>query len=246
MGVPAESAPAAPEPKPMAKDDEEPLPPPPTAAQMEQAEQLLRQARLAKSRGQTAQATQFLKQAEGIAPGSASVLEFIGDEFVERSQFKNARAVYGKALRIAPKNVQIETKYATCVLKTEGSSFAAMQSELEVVANAKVALILSVLIPGGGQIVLGEIYKGVAMFVCYVGAWIWAIKTPNGLDGLFAMMGGKGGTALGIHLNMVVFIPLAIAAIIHISSIAGAGSKAKEKKLPPPPRPTPPADLPFE
>jgi hypothetical protein len=60
------------------------------------------------------------------------------------------------------------------------------------------------------------------------------------------MVGGKGGSALGIHLNMVVFVPLAIAAIVHVSAIGAVAGKAKQKKMPPIERPKPLADLPFE
>ena len=223
--------------------DKEPELPPPTAEQIEKAENLIRQARLARSRGQSAQATEFLNQAESLAPNAPIVLEFIGDDYAEHNNFRKARDTYKKALRYAPNNVAIDRKHADMVFKT--SNFGNLQnlSEFEVVANAKRAVAFNFFIPGSGQIVTGEPIKG--GFI--LGLWLLSLVSikliPNGVQTLIDL--GTGRLRVS-SFNAVVLIPLAIAIIIQIAAIFDASIKAKSYENRKVLHPEPPDKLPFE
>src|SRR5258708_7712946 len=67
---------------------------PPTPAQLEQADVLIRQARVEKMRGNKSASTDILRQAVEAAPTAPSVLEALGDDLLERGQKREAREVY--------------------------------------------------------------------------------------------------------------------------------------------------------
>lgn len=235
--VPNESVPA-----------EEEVVVPPTQAQIDAAENYLRQARLAKSRGQGQQAMTFLQQAESVAPNAPTVLEFIGDELAEKGHFRNARETYAKALRLDPKNVRIENKYGLMVLKS--SSFATMADPLggtEIVAGAKSAFMMSVFIPGLGQIVLGDYIKGAVYAGIWIACLVWVIVMRDSVSGLISsIFGHRIGEKP--HYSNAIFFPLIVGVLVYVTSLFDAGAKVKhhEGRITLPTRPEPPANLPFE
>jgi tetratricopeptide (TPR) repeat protein len=228
--------------------------PPPTSQQMEQAESFIRQARLARTRGQGAQATAYLKQAEGVAPNAPAVLEFIGDDFIERKQYRNAKEVYAKAFKLAPDNVSLEKKFAFAVLKTTSFGGPEMYSEYEVMANSKIAIGLSAMVPGLGQLVTGEIAKGIGFMTVWVGCLAWLVLAPGGhpaanhgqesaLKELISSLFAKGATT---SLQPIIFLPLGIAVITYLCSLFDSSMKAKSSQRIKIDRPKPPENLPFE
>lgn len=221
---------------------EEPLPEPPTQEQIDKAERLIREAMVARRRGDKLQASKLLDQAVEVAPGSATVLEAVGDDLRERRQTRAARDMYARALRVDPKNIVIERKFAECVLTTEQMSFEYVAAREEIdAASGKVALILSILIPGLGQIVTGHRNRGIAMLVGWLIGWTVALLIPNGVKGILKLFGGAGG-----DFNGVVLLPLAVAAFCHLWAIYDAAARAQGATRQKVERPRPPVDKDFE
>lgn len=222
--------------------DVEPLPDPPTQEQIDRAERLIREAMVARRRGDKLQASKLLDQAVEVAPGSSTVLEAVADDLRERRQMQAARDMYRRALRVDPKNVSVERKFAECVLTTEQMSFEFLAAREEIdAASGKVALILSILIPGLGQIVTGHRNRGIAMLSGWLIGWTIALLIPNGVKGIVKMFGGAGG-----DFNGVVLIPLAVAAFCHLWAIYDAAARAQGGSRQKVDRPKPPVDKDFE
>lgn len=231
---------AEPEPEP----EPEPLAPA-TPAQIAEAEKALAAARVAKMRGQKQEADRLLEQAQKAAPTAPTVLEAIGDDYAERGQTKKAMDAYKRAHELDPKNIAIERKYAECVLKNDAVANAMMhmlgEDSIETVANANIATVLSVFVPGLGQMVTGQVPKGATFLGGWLIGWIWAFLTPDGLTNLVKSVGGAKSS-----FNTFVLVPVFIALVFHMAAIYDAASRAKSARRPKVNRPVPPANLPFE
>lgn len=224
--------------------EDEPLPPPPSPEELEKAERLIRESRLQKMRGNKTVAGKLLEEAHDVAPGSVVVIEAIADDLVERRQTKAATELYKKALRIDPKNVSVERKYAECILGTMRYDDMMIRSDLDA-ATGKSAVLLSVLVPGLGQIVSGNTRLGLGLMAGWLGGWGIAWLIPDGLKGVLGLFGVKSGGA-AVEFNGVVMIPLLLAAVCHLWAIFEAASKSEGRKRKPIDRPRPPVDKDFE
>lgn len=227
------------------KKEDPPLPEKPTPEQIEEAERLLQQASLARIRGQGSVSERFLKEAAEKAPGSAAVQAALGDELWKRSQFSRAREAYKMAHRIEPGNVTYETKWAESIVGSGGDPLSALNAASNTYASARSAGCLSMILPGLGQIVTGETTKGVTIMAVYLGAWTWAVFTPNGLSGIPALLGRASDVNVK-EFNGVVFIPLLIVVATWIGSIASINARAKLMEPRKIERPIPPGEGNFE
>ncbi len=227
-------------------------PEPPTTAQLREAEQLVRQARVEKMRENHRASTDLLKKAAEVAPGSPAVLETLGDDLAERRQYKQAREVYGRAFRLDPKNVGLERKYAICVsqMASMGSLDDQMRAHLsdspflsadDSLASGGAAIFLSALLPGLGHVVLGKTATGFGIMAAWLLCGGWLLLMYEDLGRLIGMATGGAGSP-----NPLVLLPVALMMAIYIGTLAsfkGRGAAAKKKPLE---RPKPPVDLPFE
>jgi len=226
--------------------------PPPTPEQTEAAEKLIRQSMLEKRRGNTIGATDLMKKAADAAPGSAVVLEALGDDLMERKLTKQARDVYRRASKLDPKNVGVERKYAELVL--HGTTLGSVEDMMRYgdslfltggdnVAGLTAAKFLSVFIPGCGQMVIGRTTKGAVLLGC----WIVCV-------GLFALMNkdflvlAKYIRGVGGAPNWRVLVPIIAGVSVWFAAMADLFSGqsktvARHSKVE---RPKPPVDLPFE
>ncbi|MDR3690670.1 MAG: hypothetical protein P4L46_14930 [Fimbriimonas sp.] len=229
--------------------------PEPTPAELEEAERLIRQARLEKQRGNQKAATAALTKATEVAPGSAVVIEAMADDLLERKLIKEARKLLKQAVRLDPKNVGLERKYAETVLR--GTSSMSVEDQLRYgvsdsvllsgndnVAGIVAARFLSAFIPGVGQMVIGRSGKGIVLFVCYALCFGLLVLWQDDVKALLLMF-SKTHTG-SIHPQ--VFVPIVVGTIVWIAAMAdlsGGGSRtqARHTKVD---RPIPPVDLPFE
>ncbi len=227
---------------------------PPTPAEAEEAEKLIRQSMLERRRNNAATASDLLKKAAEVAPGSPVVLEALADDYLARRLTKQARKTYRRALALDPKNVGLERKYAESVLR--GTTTMSVEEQLRLgmsdslfitgadnVAGLNAAKFLSVFFPGVGQLVIGRAQKGVVLFVL----WVLCV-------GLFALWNkdfellAKMARGIGPGPNWRVLIPIigmAIIWIVAMLDLTGGETKAavRSAKVD---RPKPPVDLPFE
>ncbi len=215
--------------------------PPPTREQLEKAERLIQFARLAKTRGQSGQANTYLHQAEEAAPNSPIVLEFVGDLFLEQKRFKDARGVYKRALDLDPKNIGLERKWAQSIAASAPAGDPLALAEYETMASGKIAAVLSAIIPGLGQIVLGEFAKGIMIFVTWAGMILWLYLIPSGLKGIVAIFSQRASQQEPFHA--MVLVPIFIMFVIWISAMfdaklaMGSGRKPIDRPIPPDARP---------
>ncbi len=224
------------------------LPDPPTLQQAEKAEQLIRQAQIAKRRGETALAGKLLDEALLVSPGSSSVNEAIGDDLLDRKQVKAAKEAFALAYKIDARNVSAERKYCECVLRLAAivDPFAlAGSGGSSSAATGKSAFLLSLFIPGLGQMITDQVAKGSVMLGGWVVGWIWALLIPDGVRGLLAQIGIRTGKN-GAELNGWVLVPLAISAAFHLWSLYDAAAQAGTHKRVKIDHPVPPVDKSFE
>ncbi|CAN5414599.1 hypothetical protein BH11ARM1_BH11ARM1_04420 [soil metagenome] len=237
-------------PAPEAEAVAAPPPPPPTPAQAAEAEQLVRQARVEKMRNNTRGATDLLKKASEIAPGSPAVLEVLGDDYLERRQIAQAKDAYQRASQLDPKNVGLERKYATLVAQTAmmGSLDDQMRASLsdspfinssDARASGTAAVMLSAIFPGLGHIVLGR-QSGFAILGAWIVCLVWVILLREDVKALVAYR-PENGTP-----NMVVMVPLLIMALIYFSTLASLKSAQRSHTRKPISHPQPPVDKNFE
>lgn len=234
-------------PAPEAELEDPPLPAPAVAvdeATLEKVEKLLQRYRLEASRGNREMAAPYLKEAQALGPGTSLVLEILGDDAVERRQLKEAVGYYARAKDALPKSVSAEKKHADLVFRTSALSAGMLGvSEFENVASAKGASVLSAILPGAGQMASGEIARGLGYLLVWAGSIVWAVLTPNGFQGLIAMVSGKSEPPL----NALVFVPVFLAFVTWLASLIDMNSRAKllSRNLEKGPPPKPPVDLPY-
>jgi tetratricopeptide (TPR) repeat protein len=232
---------------------EEETVPPPTPEQMVEADRLVQLARVEKMRGNAARSTELLQQATAVAPGAPSVLEMLGDDFKERKRFKEARDAYGKAVKLDPKNVGLETKFAEMVLR--GGSTVSVEEMLRMnlsdspfinpddqVASASTATFLNLFAPGLGQLVMGRTALGAGILLTWLVCVGFLVFFRSDLGVLFQTVAGRSSKT---PTNVV--LPLVIAAMVHLGAILNTASLVKSGgRRPKAEHPVPPVNLPFE
>lgn len=232
------------EPGPGLNEDEPVVLTPTSPEAAEEAERILRQANLARVRGDNSMADRLLQEAMSVAPGSVAVLEAVGDDYVHRKQWRKAYEVYEMAHRADPANIAVERKFGEMVLKVKMAidPFSAPQRDVGTMASGKAAMLLSVFLPGVGQMVLEQYVKGGFM----LGGWILGLlgffSDRDAVPGLMTLIGMAKGHVLG-----PLTVPaLAVAVAFHLWSMFDAVATSKglgpREKIE---HPTPPVDKPF-
>jgi hypothetical protein len=190
------------------------------------------------------------------------VLEFVGDLFLEQKRLKDARAVYKRAFDLDPKNIGLERKWAQSI-----AAAAPMGDPLaftaEAVASSKSATFLSGFIPGLGQIVLGEITKGIGIMVVWLGMLFWVIGIPvhetipdpdhpgkyvdalisHNVRGILGLINSNNAHTDPFH--PIVLVPIFIMFVLWIAAMFDAKMSTGMVKQPVA-RPIPLDDKPFE
>lgn len=228
-------------------EEEFPLPEPPTPEQAEAAEKLIRQARVAKMRNHGEETRQLLHEARLAAPGSVAVLELLGDEYADAGQKDKALECFKLAMKLNPNNVAIEKKHAYLVFNLRAKPQAALDSfnmnMEDIRANAKGARMRSALLPGLGQISLGQLGLGYSLIAIWAIFAIWLIcKLPDFgayLHHVFKPQAAANDTSFVFPL-----IGLFIVYLVAIG-MASAG-QAEYKSVTPKEHPKPPVNLPFD
>lgn len=232
--------------KEVPEEDLEPIPET-TEAQLQEADMLIQRAMLEKRRGNKQAASDLLKKAAEVAPNASVVIEALGDDYMERRQYAAAQETYKKAKRADPKNASAERKLAELArqglagLSVEdqlrmGSSDSVFIQQGESMANPKFAVVLSGFIPGVGQLVLGFVKKGLTYLSVFLGSLV--------IVGVISIV-----TRETKHWPAFGYIPIGIAVLTWIASVADASSYVKKEgpRLPPSAsKPVPPVNLPFE
>ncbi|MCX7798988.1 MAG: hypothetical protein N2109_01440 [Fimbriimonadales bacterium] len=186
---------------------------------------------------------ELYRKAAQTAPSSASVLAASGEGLLDHRMVQEAKDLLQRAKELAPDDPNVERQYARAVLAAaEGVwSLPTSQAGLDY-ASAKSATLLSMLVPGLGQLVAGRTTKGVTMLAGWVACLAWALLIPKGLSGLVAILFGS----LGSEVNLLVLLPLAGVFAFWLAAIYDMNAEAKRARPSRPDRPKPPVDLPYE
>ncbi len=210
----------------------------------EDAERLLRQARLAQTRGQRQSAADLYRQAAAAAPADPSLLAAAGEGLLELRRTQEAKQLLERAKGLAPDDPSVERAYAKAVLAAAEGDWAGFSQGAAGIdyASAKSATILTLLLPGLGQLVVGQASKGAMLLAGWLVCLVVAVLIPNGLGGLARMMLGQ----LSAPVNMLVLLPLGGMFVFWLSAVYDMNAQAKKAKPGRPERPKPPVDLPFE
>jgi len=214
----------------------------PTPEQQEKAEQLLRQMSVFRLRDNKELADKALQEAAAIAPGSVEVILAMHEDLMARKQFAKAEQLLSEAVQIYPIHPQIEGLYGEAVLRKLGAGDPLSFSDKA--EFTKSASLLSGLLPGAGQIVMGELTTGITMAGIFVTSMVWAFLIPNGLSGLMGVVGI--GKTRATEFNGLVLLPLFCALAAYVWSVTDASSRSKRAvKVVKKEHPVPPVDRPF-
>ena len=165
----------------------------------DEIERLLRTAHIHQVRGEREKAKTLLQQALELDAENASVWELLGDYRRESEDWQGAHDAYKQAQELAPDNAAIERKYAEAVLQLTRQQEQYQQWERAIEGkgvgdttalprNPGLAFLLSLLMPGVGQLYNGQLVKGGiilgVMFVCIVVFML----TPGGSDFIYNLL----------------------------------------------------------
>lgn len=220
---------------------------PSTPEQVERAEQLLRQARLATVRKQSSVARKLLDEAIEAAPRSAVVLEAVADDLIERKQTKKAMETYKTALELDPTNANLERKYAEAVLAAQrfADPMALLQAgegpSAEHFAQGNTAAIINIFLPGVGHFLIGQTTKAIAFLAMAGLGYTLACILPNGIWNLFAVVAGKS-----VPVNGMAVVCLLLGVVTQLVAIMDAVAFAKRHKPRQVVRPMPLVDKDYE
>lgn len=223
-----------------------------TPEQVKVAENLIRQSRVEKMRGNKGKALTLMKEAAEVAANAPAVLEALGDDYAEQRQYKNARDTYRRAKDLQPGNVGLEQKHALMALRAQGMSSVDAQLRAGVsdsllisgndsVAGLGAARFFNALIPGVGHLTLGRNGAGIGLLVVWLGCGGWLIYMQRDIVLLASMVTGHGA-----HPNLLVLVPMFVAFIDYIIGITSLGVDARSSARKTIAHPAPPVDLPFD
>lgn len=187
----------------------------------DEVERLLRQAHIAQMRGLREEAEALLKQALDILPDSPDVWEVLGDYRKEAGDLQGAHDAYKRAHELDPQNAFIERKFAEMVLALthQQEQYQQWERALEgkgtvdiflLRRNPGLAFLLSLVMPGVGQLYNGQFVKGGIILGITILGWVIFLLTPGGSEFVYNLLayfvnpakikGGMSGVQVTIAL----------------------------------------------
>ncbi len=134
-----------------------------TADEKVEADRLLARASLAFRRGDLDEALATCRQALEANPGDAGAAELCGDVLQALGRVDDALYCYEHATQVEPGRRSAEKRYAELRLLQERGIAKLLDENLP--RNATVAVLMSALLPGAGQLYNGEPIKGLCIAV---------------------------------------------------------------------------------
>lgn len=165
----------------------------------DEIERLLRTAHIHQVRGEREKAKALLQQALELDAEDASVWEVLGDYRREAEDWQGAHDAYKKAHELAPQNATIERKYAEAVLQLtrQQEQYQQWERALEgkgtgdgtlLPRNPALAFLLSLLMPGVGQIYNGQVVKGGIILGIVLVCLVVFMLSPGGSDFIYNLL----------------------------------------------------------
>jgi tetratricopeptide (TPR) repeat protein len=193
-----------------------------TLEEIRQAETLLREASMLRRRERFRDAEAKCRESLALVPKDAAALELLGDLLQGVARTNEALAAYRRATEADPKRSSAERKYGDLLMRQQNWGGVDMEA---VPKNGFVAVLLSALLPGAGQLYNGDWGKGLffllATAVCvYLLAW-----SPWGFQGEHR----GGGIGTGLLASCVLSAVLYIAALVDANVTAKQGGRDRRR-----------------
>ncbi|MBL8048161.1 MAG: hypothetical protein JNJ45_05715 [Chthonomonas sp.] len=190
--------------------------------------------------GAVRRARQALEALDQEHPG---VQMSLADLYVLDHQSGKAIELYRKALERTPGDKEIENKMATAILAQSGD-FGMPLSQVENVAEVKTNLLASMVVPGLGQVLSGDVKKGVVMMTVWGGFLLFGLLIPDGIRGMAGLFKSSS-----VPFNSLILLPLLGMGVVFALSWGDMAGRAKQvlpNRRERVSHPTPPVDKDFE
>lgn len=200
-----------------------------TPQEIQQAEPLLREAHLARRRENYREAEEKCRAALALVPKDAVALEMLGDLLQGVAKVDEALAVYRRATLADPKRSSAERKYGDLLMRQENWGGIDLEA---VPKNPRVSVLLSMLLPGAGQIHNGETRKGALImigmaFLIFFGGASSLAPTPSP-----AASASARPVRRSQPINTNALIPLFLGGALYIYAVADANIGARRASRP--------------
>jgi tetratricopeptide (TPR) repeat protein len=162
-----------------------------------QSEALLREAHLLRRREKFTEAIAKCREALALVPRDAAALELLGDLLQGIAQIDSALAAYKRAVEADPKRATAERKYGDLLMRQQTWGTADPEA---IPINPYVSVLLSLCLPGAGQLHNGETTKGAVLLLLFAVCIALLGWSPWGFAG-----GQKGGGLTNSQIGLMVF-----------------------------------------
>ena len=209
-----------------------------------QADNLLRQAHVSKMRGEGERSSHLIAEVYQQAPNYAPAVLGYVDELLVRGKAGDAVRILEEAIATSPPSLQLDDKRAELILRTrfrESDYYDPADAKANY-ASAKIAVMLSVFVPGLGHIALEKYNRGAVIMAGWLLGVGGIFLVPGGAKGFEGLMNPKAH----VPFNPLVLLPMAIAVVAFAVGITETSQEAKKSTTIRPDRPVPPVDKPFE
>jgi tetratricopeptide (TPR) repeat protein len=199
------------------------------------SEQLLRDAHIARVRGRFPEAESLCRRALDLTPDDVMGLEMLGDLLLEKGEWDDALARFRRALELQPEKASLEEKIARIALRKSEAERERAEAELLLASptskvaakrNATVAILLSLVCPGAGQVFNRQPVKGAII----VAVWLPSLFGMMELFKLLLALMGAGGR-LEPHQGLAVLGLLGILIWIYAMIDASSGAQGGRSRL---------------
>lgn len=173
---------------------------------------------VARRRGAFAEAEKLVAEAVRLCPMDGSALELYGDVLQELGRVDDAIYCYERAMSTGSGRATAGRKHAELLLLQDREIEALRDQHVQV--NPTVAVLLSAVLPGAGQIYNGEAAKGLVVALILLISVIVLLWTPFGIPG---SMGG-------LTPSVVVCLLVLSAAYIYAAVDANVSCRSRTRK----------------
>lgn len=206
------------------------------------ADMLLRQAHIAKTRGEADRSSHMVAEAYQQFPHyPAAILAYV-DELLDRGRAGDAVRILDEAVATTPPNLALEDKRAELVLRTRYRAPIDLDEAKANYASGKTALWLSVLLPGLGHMAMENYQRGAWIMAAWLVGIGGVFLVPNGVPGLAGVLSPHAK----VPFNPLVLLPILIALAAFAVAVSEMSHIAKQTETLRPTHPVPPENLPFE
>lgn len=208
----------------------------PKTEEQSRVEQLLRDAHIQRMRKQWAAAETLCREALAVAPNDAMGQEMLGDLLLEKGSLDEALELYRRALVLQPSRAVLEEKIARAVLQQDAERRTRTEAELflssprktaERTRGVTIAILLSLLCPGAGQLMLGQYVKGgIMLAVGLLGILLGSLDLLKFFLGMSGTL-RRGEAPPNPMLTMLGLLGL----IVYVYSLLDTASQASKRKV---------------